>query len=267
MVITHWVEWVESENDFLIEASDIPHIDVVDDIIYEYSQAKHFVTKNSCTIFGSTWAVSDLMNYKYSYDELLQINKDSYDKGRIKGRWWRVFMAVDLVRDDWNNKNETNKVLSFRTSIDSTMVDALNKWHSLVTSYKGSPAYGKDFKDNGKLDKVTFWTPTYWHCVRIRKIDGLVYVIDNYHPRRYNKYELVDFRELVKNGVFSQFQYLFLPEKSIEKTKEELKLISFLKKLKKINSATYDMIEKVGGYEWVKKELHALNNEIRSSTK
>ena len=210
MQILDWVIGVESENDFLIEANDIPEIEEVNDKIFEYNQAKYHETYNSCTIFGSAGAVSDLFDYEFSYEELLDFNEKSYTHWRTRGKWWWVYMAVDLVREMRNEKNE-NKLLSFRTSIDDgTMVDALNKWHSLVTSYHWNSKYNKDFKEDGKLDWVVFWQSTYWHCIRIRKIWGLVHVVDNYFPRKYNVYELADFRELVKRWVFSKFQYLFL---------------------------------------------------------
>jgi hypothetical protein len=50
---------------------------------------------------------------------------------------------------------------------------------------------------------VSFSPRSYGHAVCIRKIDGKVFVKDNYAGREHNHYELIDYRELIKNNVFS----------------------------------------------------------------
>ena len=261
--ITHWVEGIESQDDFLIEANDIPEIDTVDDKILQYNQWNQGWSLLSCTIFWSVGALSDLMNYEYSLEELRKLNDLSYWRDRRAGKWRWVYKAVDLVRDERNDKHPNNKMLTFRTSIDDkSMVEALNKNHSLVTSYNGNSNYNIDYRSDGKLDLVSFWASTYGHCVRIRKIGGLVHVIDNYNWSTHNIYELADFRELVKNGVFSKWQYIFIPEKKLEKSKEELQFISNLKKIKIINSAIWKVADKFEWYEEVKNGLHDLNTAI-----
>lgn len=62
----------------------LPTLYQQDEIIYEYNQANQDWSKKSCTIFSAIGAISDLFNYKFSLEEIKEIDNMSYSRGRFK---------------------------------------------------------------------------------------------------------------------------------------------------------------------------------------
>ncbi len=266
--ITHGVDWEISEKDYLISSSELPDITQQDDIIFEYNQGKYKQTKNSCTVVSSIWAVSDLFNYEFTDKEILEIDSATYKKDRTKWKWRWLFKAVDHVRESWNAKFPNKEIVSYRLKIENnSLIEALNKWHTIVTTYAGTYAYNRDFRKDWVLNWTVFPASevVYRHAVCIRKIDWRVFVKNSYKWSKYNIYELVDRRELIKNWVFSIHQYLFLPIKKIKKTKEEIKFEQRLKQLLSINSSLWKQADLLWWHWEIKKALHNINKLIRKT--
>jgi len=164
-------------------------------------------------------------------------------------------MAVDTVREWWNKNYPDREVMSMRLNLSSDAditIEALNKGHCLITNYYGTYAYNKDRDDNWIVNKVKFWKPFYWHAVCLLKIDGRVHVKDNYYWRTTNIYELADIRALIKNGVFSENQYIYLPVEEVKKTKEQLKFEASLRILEKANSDLRKQADELWWYDKLK---------------
>ena len=65
-------DWAEN-SDYVLCSWDsnlLPPLVKKDEIRYEYNQYKNSWSMVSCTIFAAVGCLSDLMNYKFSYDEI-----------------------------------------------------------------------------------------------------------------------------------------------------------------------------------------------------
>ena len=79
----NWALWVwEQPTDFLIwNTENLPKLELQDDKRYEYNQG----SSNDCTLYSSFGSLSDLMNYEFSPQEIIEMNELSYSRGRKKG--------------------------------------------------------------------------------------------------------------------------------------------------------------------------------------
>lgn len=166
--------WAESTDYVLCEwDSDLlPTLVKKDEIRYEYNQYKNKWSYVSCTIFAAVGMISDLFNYKFSYDEIKEIDELSYTRWRIRGQWWYVQSAVKLVADRWNEKME-RKVAYYRISkySDDVIENALDKLFTLDWNYCPTAEYNQD-KADWMIDGKDFWKQTNWHSVDIVKKGG-----------------------------------------------------------------------------------------------
>ena len=179
--------------------------------------------RNSCTLYGSMGAISDLTGRTWTLDEQKDIYRQSLIAGLNPSIGWFINRAVDLVRKNyfriWNEE-----LLSFSVPLaDEAFFDALEKGYTVVVGYRGNKEYNLDRKD-GVLDKISFGATTYGHCVRMVKTDKNTYdmVVDNYFGRDPNTYKIKrgHLEELVKNKVFFRTGYLFVLKKAFEKVNE-----------------------------------------------
>jgi hypothetical protein len=101
--------------------------------------------------------ISDLFNYKFTYDEIKEIDELSYTRWRIRGQWWYVQSAVKLVADWWNEKME-RKVAYYRISKsnDGIMEDSLDKLYTLDWNLCLTEEYNRD-KIDWMIDGTEFW--------------------------------------------------------------------------------------------------------------
>lgn len=140
-----------------------------DEVRYEYNQYKYSWSYVSCTIFAAVGMISDLFNYKFTYDEIREIDELSYTRGRVRWQWWFVQSAVKLVADWWNEKMD-RKVAYYRIAKtnDSIVEDALDKLYTLDWNYCPTKEYNED-KADWMLDGTEFWKQTNWHSVCVVK--------------------------------------------------------------------------------------------------
>lgn len=162
-------DWAEN-SDYVLCSWDsnlLPPLVKKDEIRYEYNQYKNSWSMVSCTIFAAVGCLSDLMNYKFSYDEIKEIDELSYERGRIRGQWWYVQNAVKLVADRWNEKMD-RKVAYYRISKydDDVIENAINNLYSIDWNMCPTKEWAEDRKD-WMIDGTDFWKTTSWHSVWI----------------------------------------------------------------------------------------------------
>lgn len=160
-------DWAENTDYVLCNWDEnlLPPLVKKDEVRYEYNQYKNSWSYVSCTIFAAVGCLSDLMNYKFSYDEIKEIDELSYERGRIRGQWWYVQSAVKLVADRWNERMD-RKVVYYRISkYDNDIIEnAINSLYSIDWNMCPTKEYNEDKKD-GIVDWKNFWTKTSWHSV------------------------------------------------------------------------------------------------------
>ena len=232
-VLCEWDEWL------------LPNLYQQDQIRFEYNQWNQSWSKVSCTIFAAMWMLSDLMNYEFSLKELKEVDELSYTKWRIRGQWWYVKSAVDLVAKWWNEKHrDLGMVAYYRVSKYSDMVDKIiEKWYTMDTNYCPTVEYAKDYYLDWVLDWTEFGTKTNWHSVCVIN-DWVRKIKDNYKGRmtadwtkNANIYE-------VKNPLAKITNYwpnLYIYTKVQEDNYEEIK------RLNEIKAECNTIIDHLGG--------------------
>lgn len=163
-------DWAEA-TDYRLCSGDsdlLPPLVKKDEIRFSYNQYKNSWSYTSCTIFSAVGAMSDLQNYEFSYDEIHEIDELSYERWRIRGQWWYVKSAYELVADWWNERHPDKQVAYYRISKydDDIMEDCLSKLYVLGWNLHLTDAYYKD-KADWMIDWTDFWTQTNWHAVGI----------------------------------------------------------------------------------------------------
>ena len=162
----------ESNFDYLLcewDSDLLPKLVKKDEIRYEYNQYKYSWSYLSCTIFAAVGMISDLFNYKFSYDEIKEIDELSYTRGRVRWQWWFVQSAVKLVAD-WRNERMNRKVAFYRIAKtnDNVVEDALDKLYTLDWNFCPTGEYNEDKRD-WMLDWTEFWKQTNGHSVCVVK--------------------------------------------------------------------------------------------------
>ena len=256
----------EEATDFLLtwsEAEKLPELDQQDDKIYEYNQGSSL----DCTLYSAFGAVSDLFNYEWKQKEIDEMVEESYNRGRIKGHWWYVKSAVDLVADYWNNHHsDLGKVVYYRISLrDTELVDKiLTKNYTLCSWYRGNQKYNVD-RNDGILNWTTFWTSTYGHAVSWIGRDSKRYIKDNYKGRKSwklptNIYEVEHTpAELVSGWTYYSDAYLFTKVNNIERIKKLNEMKAKILNGCDINSELWHL----SWSETHKNKLHEMNNFYR----
>ena len=153
-MIKNWALGVNPRpTDFLITSStNLPELKVMDDVRFEY----HQWSSNDCTIYASMWALSDLMNYEFSAEEIKEMNELSYDRGRKRGQGRYTSMAVSTVVDYWNNKYPTRQVAYYLVNADDDKLveDIINKNHTLVSTFQWNTKYNRRRSEDNKRKNV-----------------------------------------------------------------------------------------------------------------
>lgn len=243
--VIHGCLWLwDSDKDYLLtwaEVEQLPDLTEQDTQIYEYNQW----TTPHCTLYSAFWAVSDLFNYEWTQVEINQMVDESYERGRIKGEWWYVKSAVDLVADYWNeHHSDLWKVVYYRVSLyDTELVDTiLKKNYTLCSWYRWNSKYNSDFKEDWILNWVSFWASTYWHAVSWIGREWKRFIKDNYKWRKNwklftNIYEVEHTpSELVSGLTYYDNAYLFAKVVDLQE----------IKRLEKIKAECYTLIEHLG---------------------
>jgi len=202
-----------SESDFLYgdsETLSIGNIPKIKSWIWlKYNQWNKFLTSSACTIVSrvrtvlyiisslfwlepTEWQVDDAVRYAI---------KDSW---YVEWKWWRVYMWVNSVRKYWNETNPDKQVTSAAINFYHEDFWEVFKRVPLVSSYKWNLEYNRDYQTDCVLDLKKLETEySYWHCIA-ETFDEKVMVHDNYHPKKYNEYEIKHLSDLIKNWVQSR---------------------------------------------------------------
>lgn len=195
---------------------------------YEYKQNKYERGAKSCTIFSAISAVSDLFNYEFSYDEIKEIDDQSYAKNRIKWQWWYTQSAVDLVAKRWNeHHSDLGKVAYYRVDMndDASIEKILEKNYDICTGFYWNAKYKSDYSEDGVLNWTEFGASTYWHAVPLIWYAGKRFVKDNYKGRKYNIYEI----EHKMSEITCYHNYWYVYTKVAEDNLEEIKRLNEIK--------------------------------------
>ena len=257
----------EEATDYVLNEWDenlLPDLYQQDNIRYEYNQGNQWWSIKSCTIFAAVWMLSDLMNYEFSLSEIKEIDKLSYERGRMKDQWWYVQSAVKLVADWWNARHK-EKVAYYRVSKYSDMVDkCLDKWYDLDTNYCPTVEYAKDYYLDWVLEGTDFWDKTNWHSVCVIK-DWVRKIKDNYKWRKNPDGKDVNVYE-VKNAVAKLTNFsprLYVYTKVAEDNLEEIKRLNEMKSEVLIAIDTNSKLWHMANDNSYKNQLHSMNEANR----
>ena len=249
---TLWCLWTwETETDYLLNDWDIdclPPLFVQDDLRFEYNQQKQTRSTKSCTIFSAIWALSDLMNYEFSLDEIKEIDDLSYTKWRLEWQWRYTKKAVDLVAKRRNSNEELVKkywkVAYYRVNKYSEKLDEiLQKKYALATNFCPTVEYRVDYWKDAILDWCEFWTQTNWHAIDVIRNVHKRSTKDSYKWRKAtnwadsNRYELKHRVCELTNYATRLYIYTKVREDNFERVKELNELKSLLTQTIVNNSA------------------------------
>lgn len=208
-------DWYES-TDFLLTEADIyslPELYTQDTIRYDYNQWKQSWSKKSCSIFSAVWNMSDLKNYKFSLDEIREIDTESYRRGRVQGQWWYTKNAFALVCEWWNKKFPNNPAAYYAVLFqnDAKCNLIMRKNYDLWVSFNYTKDYVKDMDENGEIDRATKWEQKIvWHCVNEIIKDNRKQIKDNYDGSTKQYYNInVTNSALYDAWIYHTWAYVF----------------------------------------------------------
>lgn len=222
-------DWYKA-TDFLLSEWDLDWLDKLkkaDTKRYYYNQANQTWSKKSCTIFSAIWALSDLKNYKFSLNEIKEIDELSYttnefNKNAPRTRWagWYDWFAVDLVRNYWNAKHkDLGEVVTYAVSMkdDKTIKRIADTNHNICSGYYGNATYNADYQKDCILNWTSFGASTYGHAVNYVWIWDWMWVKDNYDWTKYNVYGIAN--PLSKVTCLHSMWYVFVEVDNSEEIK------------------------------------------------
>ena len=263
--------WLGAENsDFLLTSSEVeslPELTEQDTKIFEYSQSG----TPHCTLYSAFGAVSDLFNYEFKQSEIDEMVEESYKRGRIKGEWWYIKSAVNLVADYWNEHHASlGKVVYYRISLyDTDIVDKiLTKNYTLCSWYRWNSKYNTD-RNDGILNWTTFGTSTYGHAVSWLGRNGKRYIKDNYKGRKSWKIPTNIYQvehtpsELVSGNTYYADAYLYVKVNNEAEVKRLNEFKTNLLQTIELNSAMWHLSNE----ENYKSILHYVNEQHRKKLK
>lgn len=262
-------DWYES-TDFLLTEADIytlPELYTQDTIRYDYNQWKQNWSKKSCSIFAAVWAMSDLKNYKFSLDEIREIDTESYRRGRAENQGWYTKNAFALVCEWWNKHYPENPAayyaVLFQNDAKCNMI--MEKNYNLWVSFNYTADYSSDYGENGEIDRAKSWQKKLiWHCVNEIIKDGRKQIKDNYYGSKSQYYKInVSNADLYNAGIFHTWAYLFTNVKEDN--------IWEVKRLERVKVACLNALE-YNSQLWhetndneLKNRLHKTNDWIRNN--
>lgn len=268
--IADWVInlWQE-DTDFLIESSEtLPKLDLQNDKRFQYNQGS---TKD-CTLYSAFGALSDLMDYELTKEDIKEIVDLSYEMWRREGEWRYIQSWVKCVCKWWNKKHPENPVAYYRVDLkDKNLVtDIISKNYTLCGWYRWNYSYNYDYVVDDILNWVKFGTPTYWHAVSVILRDWKKCIKDNYYPRKNSKgvdtniYEVEpEFSALIDNWVYYSNAYLIVKVNNSERIAELKRLTEFRKDVEEAIALNSKMWRETNSEEF-KDELHNTNNKLRA---
>lgn len=260
-----WCLWIWEQNtDYVLcnwNSDLLPPLVKKDEIRYEYNQYANKWSYVSCTIFAAVWMLSDLANYKFSYDEIKEIDELSYTRWRIRGQWWYVQSAVKLVADWWNEKMD-RKIAYYRLSKfdDEIIEDVINNLYTIDWNFCPTKEYNED-KQDWMIDWINFWNNTNGHSVDVICKEWQRSVKDSWS--RNNIYWLKNNLSKISNYWPYFYVYTFVKDDNLERVKDLNKFKSYLLQTIENNSAMRHLTYDVNYQE----ELHKMNEMNRAKLK
>lgn len=262
-------DWYES-TDFLLTEADIyslPELYTQDTIRYDYNQWKQSWSKKSCSIFSAVWNMSDLKNYKFSLDEIREIDTESYRRGRVQGQWWYTKNAFALVCEWWNKKFPNNPAAYYAVLFQNDAKCNLIMWknYDLWVSFNYTKDYVKDMDENGEIDRATKWEQKIvWHCVNEIIKDNRKQIKDNYDGSAKQYYKInVTNSALYDAWIYHTWAYVFTNVKEDN--------LWEVKRLEKVKVACLNALE-YNSQLWhetndktLQQKLHDTNERIRNN--
>ena len=222
--------WIwEQDTDYVLCNGDsdlLPTLVKKDEIRFEYNQWANQRSKASCTIFAAVCMLSDLMNYKFSYDEIKEIDEMSYERGRVRWQGRYVQSAVKLVADWWNAKFTEIPIVYYRLSKydDKIIEETIGKLFTLDGNLCPTTEFVKDYKADWMVDGTDFGYSTNWHSVDVISEKWQRSVKDSYEWRKYNVYGLKNKLSAITN--FGPYLYVYVP---VNDKLEEIKRLNEMK--------------------------------------
>lgn len=264
--------WEDSRDYILCWSAELPELKKQDTVRYQYNQWSSL----DCTIYSPMWALSDLMNYQFSAEEIKDMNELSYSRGRRRWEWWYIAQWVKCVVDRWNSKHPNNPVAYYRFDLndDETLKDVIWKNYTVCTGYQWNSSYNLDFLIDDKLDGVSFGRATYGHAVSVIDDDWARSIKDNYYPRMNSKinkdtniYEVVpEFSELVEWRTYYNLAYVIVKVENEERLKELKRLNEFKQDVDQAIELNSKMWWETNSDEF-KNKLHETNEYLRKKLK
>lgn len=266
--------WLGHEDtDFLMdwaEADVLPELPKLDQVRYEYNQSAQDWSKQSCTIFSPMWAISDLINRKWTLAELKEVDELSYTKWRTRGKWWYVKSWVDCAVSWFNSKPElVNKywklMYKYIPTTDSETINKLikkNYW--ICTGFYWDTAFSNDYYYDAILDWNKF-TQVWWHAVTVVDNNWKRSVKDNYAWRCWknkipnNYYEVK--HELKDINTWHNWCYVIYSVK--DANADEIKRLEWIKtKCNNIITQLWELYNSVNDKTF-QNELHTFADKLR----
>jgi hypothetical protein len=136
----------------------------------------------------------------------------------------------------------------------------------------GSGQYNMDYYADAKIDWVSFWPATYWHCTTSIFRD-IVTIKDSYKGRTgkggipTNYYWLADIVTLVKNRVYFPSAYIIMKEDNLPASIEEIKRLNSMKLMVEQNIENNSKLRHETKDDMFKDWLHECNNILRDKQK
>lgn len=268
---TEWCLGIWEENtDYVLCEWDLdilPTLFEKDEIRYEYNQWANDWSRVSCTIFAAIGMLSDLINYKFSEEEIKEVDELSYSNWRRRWRWRYVKSAVKLVAD-WYNASELSKkygkVAYYRISkYDDELIEGIIwKLYTIDWNHWLTATYTKDKKD-GIIDGTDFGYETNWHSVDVINYKWQRSVKNSYEWSANNIYWLKNKLSAITNFWNFFYVYTLVKEDNYERIKELNEFKTLLVQTIENNSAMWHKTKDVN----YQNELHNMNETNRQKLK
>ena len=265
----------EEDTDYLLCAWDIDIIPTLfekDEIRYEYNQWANDWSRVSCTIFAAIGMLSDLINYKFSEEQIKEVDELSYNNPKypyIRKKWdgWYVKYAVDLVADWYNNSElskKYGKVAYYRINKydDELLEGIIWKLYTIDWNHWVTAEYTKDKKD-GMIDGTNFGYQTNWHSVDVINYKWQRSVKNSYEWSTNNIYWLKNKLSAITNFWPYFYVYTLVKEDNYERIKELNEFKTLLVQTIENNSAMWHKTKDVN----YQKKLNEMNNANRQKLK
>lgn len=179
----------------------------------ELNQASDKFTRSSCVLYSTAWALSDLTWYKFTQEDMVEITELAHSMWLKKEGWWMFLWNWPKVLKKWWKDRFHEDLIYYRLDIKKDLDYVLDKWYTVISSYKTTEWYLLDILDNWQIDTIDgFKYRWWWHAIRIVEKWKIV---DSYKPRPYNIYTNEHILDFVEKWKWRDYWFIILPKKLI----------------------------------------------------